>query len=120
MVEREGIDLIETQDYEAPLYYFQLRRALRLGPKKTPPCLVHLHSPTEFIVRYNEWDIAQPYYATAKQLEDYSIAAAEARLCPSHYLARQAEKHYGLADGSVQVIPYPMNDLPVLERGRES
>ncbi len=118
-MEQEGIDIIEAPDYEAPLYYFQLRRALRLGAKKTPPCLVHLHSPTEFIVRFNEWDIAQPYYATAKQLEDYSIAAADALLCPGHYLARQAERHYGLAAGSVHVIPYPMNDLPVLERSRE-
>ena len=30
LVEEEGIDIIEAQEYEAPLYYFQLRRALGL------------------------------------------------------------------------------------------
>ena len=39
LLEQEGIDVIEAQEYEAPLYYFQLRRALGLGPKKRPPCI---------------------------------------------------------------------------------
>ena len=59
LIEEKGIDLIEAQDYEAPLYYFQVRRALGLGPKRYPPCIVHLHSPMEFIARYNDWDINQ-------------------------------------------------------------
>src|SRR5262245_61139267 len=49
IVEDESIDVIEAQDYEAPLYYLQLRRALGIGPKKQPPCFVHLHSPTELV-----------------------------------------------------------------------
>ena len=32
LIEHEGIDIIEAQEYEAPLYFLQLRRALRLGP----------------------------------------------------------------------------------------
>jgi glycosyltransferase involved in cell wall biosynthesis len=116
LVEQEGIDVIEAQEYEAPLYYLQLRRALGLGPKRRPPCIVHLHSPTEFIVRYNDEDIAQPCVLTSKRYEDYSIAAADALLCPSCYLARQAEAHYGLAEGSIQVIPYPIGNSSRLER----
>jgi glycosyltransferase involved in cell wall biosynthesis len=118
LVEREGIDVIEAQEFEAPLYYFQLRRALGLGPKKQPPCLVHLHSPMELIVQHNDWEIGKPAFLTAKRLEDYSVAAADALLCPSQYLARQAEAHYGLAAGSIQVIPLPIGDNPLLERSQ--
>lgn len=120
LVEQEGIDIVEAQDYEAPLYYFQLRRALGLGPKRCPPCFVHLHSPTELIAQHNDWDLASPAVQTAKRLEDYSIAAADALLCPSRYLARQAEAHYGLTAGSVRVIPLPIGNNPVLDRDEDT
>jgi glycogen synthase len=116
LVEQEGIDVTEAQDYEAPLYYFLLRRALGLGPKRHPPCLIHLHSPTEFIVRYNDWHMAQPAFLLAKQMEDYSISAADALLCPSRFLARQAENHYELRQNSVKVIPYPLGRVAKVER----
>jgi glycogen(starch) synthase len=116
LVEEEEIDLIEAQEFEAPLYYFQLRRALGLGPKRKPPCLVHLHSPTEFIGQHNDWDLSLPSILTAKRLEDYSIAAADALLCPSQYFAHQAEIHYGLTANSIRVIPLPIGDSPLLER----
>ncbi|MEP9410703.1 MAG: glycosyltransferase [Candidatus Brocadia sp.] len=119
LVEQEGIDIIEAQEYEAPLYYFQLRRALGFGPKKYPPCIVHLHSPTEFIAQHNDWDIYLPDTLTAKRLEDYSIATADALLCPSRYLARQVESCYGLKEGAVYVIPYPMGESPLLERNKK-
>jgi glycogen synthase len=110
LVERDGIDVIEAQEWEAPLYFFQLRRALGLGPTRRPPCLVHLHSPTELIVRANRWDAARADHVTARRLEEYSIGAADALVCPSRYLARQAEAHYALAPGTVAVIPLPIGD----------
>jgi glycogen(starch) synthase len=116
LVTEEGIDLIEGQDWEAPLYYFQLRRALGLGPSRLPPCVVHLHSPTESIVLHNEWDPGRPAYLLAKRLEGHTIAAADAWLCPSRFLARTAEVRYGLSDGRVQVIPLPIGGTKVLER----
>jgi|GEM_PF-842199 len=119
LVEEAGIDVIESQEHNAPLYFFQLRRALGLGPKQHPPCIVHLHSPTEFIVRHNEWDLGYSFFRTAKRLEDFSIAAADVRLCPSQYLARQAEKHYGLEPGSVEVIRLPTGDTQRIERDQQ-
>lgn len=116
LVTEEGIDLIEGQDWEAPLYYFQLRRALGLGPSRLPPCVVHLHSPTEFIVHHNEWDPGHPAHLLAKRLEGHTVAAADAWLCPSRFLARSAEARYGLGDGRVQVIPLPIGGTKVLER----
>jgi glycosyltransferase involved in cell wall biosynthesis len=120
LVEQEGIDIIEAQEYEAPLYYLQLRRALGFGPKRCPPCVVHLHSPSEFIARHNDWDISLPDILTAKRLEDYSIAASDALLCPSRYLARQVETWHGLQEGSIFVIPYPMGDSLTLERDKNT
>jgi len=120
LIEEEGIDIVEAQEYEAPLYYLQLRRALGFGPKRHPPCIVHLHSPSEFIAQHNEWDICSPDILMARRLEEYSIAAADALLCPSRYLARQVEDHYGLKEDAVRVIPYPMGDSPALERDKNT
>jgi glycosyltransferase involved in cell wall biosynthesis len=117
LVEEQAVDVIEAQEWEAPLYYFQLRRALGLGPKTQPPCIVHLHSPAEFIFRHNEWSIGWPGYLTGKRHEDYSIGAADAWLCPSAFLAGQAEAFYGLGAGSIEVIPLPIGDFPAIERG---
>ncbi len=119
LIESEGIDLVEAQEYEAPLWFFQLRRALGLGPRRQPPCLVHLHSPTELIARHNEWRPDRPGAATAARLEAESIRGADALLCPSRFLARQAEERYGLAAGAVEVIPLPLGGGAPLERGPE-
>jgi glycosyltransferase involved in cell wall biosynthesis len=116
LVEEEDIDVVEAEDYEAPLYFFLLRRALGLGPRRKPPCFIHLHSPTEFIARHNGWDAGLPSALTATRLEHYCIAAADALLCPSAYLARQAERAYGLEPGTVTVIPLPVGDNPQVER----
>ncbi|MBX3440029.1 MAG: glycosyltransferase family 4 protein, partial [Planctomycetaceae bacterium] len=110
LIEEEGIDIIEAQEYQAPLYYFQLRRALGLGPRQRPPCLVHLHSPTEYIARHNDWDFRLPHVTPAIELENFSILAADALVCPSQFLARQIEAQHGLAAGAVQTIPYPMGE----------
>lgn len=120
IVGEDGIDIIEAQEWEAPLYYFQLRRALGLGPRFQPPCIVHLHSPTEFIVRYNDWIPDRPDYLMARRLENESIAAADALLCPSEFLARDAESRYSLPAGSVHVIPLPRGGTAVPSRSRET
>lgn len=116
LVKKAGIDVIESQEINAPLYYFQLRRALGLGPRRQPPCFIHLHSSSEQIVRFNEWDAGNLFWVTAKRLEDYSIAAADALLCPSRFLARQTEKEFGMALNSVNVIPLPIGDIALLKR----
>lgn len=89
LVEEEGIDIIESQDYLAPLYYFQLRRALGLGPKKHTSCLKHIHSTSEFIGSFNNMDKYYPWWQPVNRLESYSISSADALLCPSQYYANQ-------------------------------
>lgn len=119
LVDEVEIDVIEAQEVNAPLYFFLLRRAIGLGPKHRPPCIIHLHSSSEFVVRYNEWDAANPCWVTAKRLEDYCIGAADALLCPSQFLAHQTEDEFGFAPQTVTSIPLPIGDTPLLERSRD-
>jgi glycogen(starch) synthase len=116
LVQDERIDLIEAPEWEAPLYYFQLRRALGMGPRRQPPCLVHLHSPSELIFRHNNWDVTLADFLPLKQCEEYSVRAADALLCPSRYLALGARQLFGFTDADVSVIPYPLGDSPSLKR----
>lgn len=120
LVESEEIDVIEAQEYEAPLWFFQLRRALGMGPRRQPPCVVHLHSPTEPIAVHNEWDLSRPDVAAALRLEEQTIRAADALLCPSRFLARQAEARYGLPAESVRVIHLPLGGGRPVERSAEA
>jgi glycogen synthase len=116
LVESEGIDLIEASEWEAPLYYFQLRRALGLGPRRQPPCLIHLHSPSALIFRHNEWDRSLSDYQPLCRMEEYTVRAADGLVCPSRYLARQAERLFALTPDRVAVIPYPVGDTLRLDR----
>ena len=119
LVVEEGIDVIEAQEYEAPLYYFQLRRALGLGPDRQPPVIVHLHSPTVMIAHNNSWPVDGPSVVAASRLEEYSIRAADGLLCPSRYLAAGVRNHYELPSESIDVIPYPSIGLAKLDRDHE-
>lgn len=120
LIEAESFDTIEGEEYDAPLYYFLLRRALGLGPRQKPPVFVHFHSPTELIALNNDFDTNQPEWRTSMRLEEFCIAAADAYLCPSRYLARQVSERYNLPPGSVQVIPYPKGPTAVIERSAET
>lgn len=119
LIVEANIDVIEAQEFFAPLYYLQLRRALGLGPMRQPPCVVHLHTPSEFAVRLNDWDGGRPFWLNAKRFEDYSIAAADAWLCPSNFLARQMESELGLESNTINVIPLPIGGNPQLHRPDE-
>lgn len=120
LLDREHIDVIEAQEWEAPLYYLLARRAAGLGPKQQPPCIVHLHSPTQMIFEYNEWDQTLTDFLPLARFEEYTIRSADALLCPSHYLAKQVTDLYHLGSDRVEVIPYAMGvETPVLPRSPE-
>lgn len=116
LVDTAGIDIVEAQEYEAPAYALMLRRSVGLGPARRVPIMVHLHTPTEFVFKVNGWDQDLRDHAPVIQLERAVIRAADALLCPSRFLARIAESHYQLERGAVEVIPYPMGDIPLLVR----
>lgn len=116
LVDSEGIDLIEAQEYEAPLYPFLLRRGCGLGPRRRPPCFIHLHSPTEIIARHDDQDPFAPHYLSVARAEEYCIRAADGLLCPSALLARRAGERYALEAGRVTVVPLPSGSSGHLSR----
>ena len=116
LVEEEGIDVIEAQEWEAPLYYFLLRRSLGLGPRRQPPCIVHLHSPSIFIHHYNGPAVTPAGLPWIKRMEEFCIRSADALLCPSRSLASQAARHYRIPVDAIEVIPLPMGLLPRIDR----
>jgi glycosyltransferase involved in cell wall biosynthesis len=117
LVEREEISLIEGSEYEAPLWFLQARRAHGLGPAARPPCVVHLHSPTELIALANGVDAARAAALAQAHREEASLRAADALICPSHYLADQVTAHYRLAPAEAPgVVPYPIGDTDSLDR----
>jgi glycogen(starch) synthase len=120
LVVSEGIDVIEAQDWEAPLYYFQLRRVLGLGPASRPPCVIHIHSPTERIFAGNGWDTGVVDYRPAAAFEEFSIESADAVLCPSRFVADEVLSRYRVSPARVSVIPYPLGDVPHIERTEET
>jgi glycosyltransferase involved in cell wall biosynthesis len=114
IVEDEEIDVLEAQEYQAPLYGFQVRRALGLGPARRPPCIVHLHSPTLLIARHIGWPIQETVRGWVR-LERFTVRAADAVIAPSRELARWAEAHYRLT-APVSVVPYPLEPAAPLAR----
>ena len=118
LITTEKIDVIEGQEFEAPLHFLQYRRTYPRQQSRfaLPPICVHFHSPTEFVTKWNELDANQPYFAAMKRLEDFSIGSADGYLCPSRFLAEQMVEHYGLAGEDVTVIPYPLGDTPMITR----
>jgi glycosyltransferase involved in cell wall biosynthesis len=119
LIEEEGIDVIEAQEWEAPLYQLQLRRRLGLGPDRQPPCVVHLHSPTQMIFEHNEWDKTLVDYLPLSRFEEFTIRSADSLICPSHYLANGVSALFGLEEESVTIVRYPMGETPVLARNPE-
>jgi glycosyltransferase involved in cell wall biosynthesis len=120
LIAEEGIDVIEGQEWEAPLYHLLLRRALGFGSTRMPPCIVHLHSASAFIRRYNGAPDTPRAYPTMARMEAFCIRAADAHLCPSHYYATQAEAYFRLAADSIKVIPLPVGSIPFVERSAET
>ncbi len=112
LVETASIDVIEAQEWEAPLYFLQLRRSLGIGPARRPPIVIHLHSPTERIYAANGWDTDVVDYAECIRQEEFSIRAADALIAPSRYLADQVAERYGIDANAIQLIRYPLGDTP--------
>jgi len=119
IVASEAIDLIEAPEYEAPLLVFQLRRSLGLGPERRPPCLIHLHSPTELVARANGTSPEAASRLPVAMLERETVRAADGLVCPSEFLARQATELFGVAADAIAVIAYPLGETPRVARPHE-
>ncbi len=108
----DKIDAIEAPEYEAPLLYFQQKRAaLPPGhPWHAVPTVVHLHSPSHMIFQHDDDWLESPWVQACKAHEALSIRLADGVLSPSAFLAGQVGQWLNLSS-SVRVIPYPNGPL---------
>jgi glycosyltransferase involved in cell wall biosynthesis len=115
LIEEEAIDVIEAQEYEAPAYFLQLRRALSAPSGRRPPVLVHLHSPSDLIYRHNDYPVGHPSLVAAR-FEAYTMRAADALLSPSRFLAGQVAARLDRPVEAIEVIGYPIGSVSPLDR----
>ncbi|MFP4379837.1 MAG: glycosyltransferase [Candidatus Sumerlaeia bacterium] len=108
--EWDPIDIIEGQEYEAPLYYFlQLRLAREDFPRI--PVVTHMHSPTQ-LTKFHDEDAPQTRgNAYRKIMEKFCAAASEAVCAPSENLARWTDQWLGVPEGSTAMIRLPLQNL---------
>jgi glycogen(starch) synthase len=116
LIDHENIDVIEGQEWEAPLYYLLQRRQLGIGSERNPPVIVHLHSPTEVIFHFSGALSTPRAYMPTKRMEEFCIRAADALLCPSRYFARQCAGFYGLPQERIRVIHLPVGFMDFVDR----
>lgn len=102
-------DVIESQEYCALPYYLLQRKWLGEPVLANIPLVVNAHSP-DFIIREENEEVRYqfPHYWTGRQ-ELFCLHAADARICPSRYLASQLEERFG---GSIDVHPFPLPWTP--------
>jgi glycogen synthase len=116
LIVEEKIDLIEGSEYEGPLYYLLVRRALGLGPENPPPCLIHIHSPKELVAAANHIKLDRADLRMTVRREQFCVAAADSLLCATSDLGRWIEQRHDLAKGAVRIIPYPLGKNGFLQR----
>ena len=107
-------DLIECQEYTALSYFLMQRRLVEDDFFSKVPIVIHLHSP-DFIIRKinRESRYIFPSYWTW-QMEKSCMLAADAIICPSQYLAQQAEELMAKYQLKVKSFPLPVGKIPDL------
>ncbi len=109
----ESPDAIEAPEYEAPLLFFQQKRAALppSHPWQIVPTIVHLHSPSHMIFEHNDDPLTNPWVRARKANEALSIELAGGVVSPSAFLAAQVSEWLNFDAGRVSVIPYPIGPL---------
>ncbi len=118
LLEAAAIDVIESQEYDAPLFDF----LQRTSASDRPPVVVHLHSPTELIALHNGRESNRHDVAEMIHRETECILAADRLVSPSVWLAEWAMRRFGLDRDRIEVVPYPgpAEDFGAIERDRQT
>jgi glycosyltransferase involved in cell wall biosynthesis len=110
-----NFDLIEAPDTGA-LHWFALnhRRTcgdLAAGGPAPALWLTCIHSPTEWISRWNNNPPRTRQDHELLAMERDCISWSDALLCPSRAMAAEAAALWNLAPEQITIIPYPLGDL---------
>ncbi len=112
LIDRDGVDVVEAPDWEAPLAGLLAQDA----PTRRPAYVVHLHSSSEQVYAANDWDRGVADYESMVALESAAVLGADVLLSPSAFVADAACARHGIPRDRVTVIPYPVQARPPLDR----
>jgi glycosyltransferase involved in cell wall biosynthesis len=118
LIEEFSIDAIEAPDTGAlPWFALNARRNGRgwASAGRPVPLVTHIHSPTEWIERWNRSVEPGRRAAEIGRMEEDSARWSDALLCPSRALAAWAGPRWNRA-ATVEVVPYPLGDLEPIAR----
>lgn len=109
IVRRHQIDAIEVPDTNAYGWHLlQLARTGRRHEFAGVPVIVHVHSPSPWIARWNRSPNRWPQELARDAMEFEQLRFADAIACPSQAMADWAERFATLRPGTIEVIPYPL------------
>jgi len=113
-IEQEGApDFIEVQEYGGIGYYLLQQKWLGCKELTGVPVIVHLHTPTFEILDLDQFPSYRiPEYWVGR-MERFSILAADARICPSHFLKDRVEETITGGRGNLDIhvinLPFKMS-----------
>lgn len=106
IIEKYGIDIIETSEIEAPLYFFLTRQMMEKGFPQTP-VVTFVHGPFEDCQRYNDDLYHDPRSRYRIHLENFSMSASDGLVVASRAMADLVEKKFGPAEGRMLLCHLP-------------
>ena len=107
----DPLDLILSQDVEAPTYLFQSERFL-FNRMAEVPVVVFIHSPHRQIQYFNEESIYDRAEYHRVYYEEQSMALADGLIAASDYMKRDMMDRMGFPDEAIRVIPLPLGEVP--------
>ena len=108
------IDLVLSQEVEAPTYLLQNERLL-FHRMAEVPFVVFVHSPHRSVQFFNEDSIYDRAEYHRVYYEEQSMALADRLLAASQYQLDEVFRDLGYPTDRTAVIPYPLGRVPPLE-----
>lgn len=105
------IDVILSQDVEAPTYFLQNQRML-FNRLSDITHVVFVHSPHKKVQYYNHDPIYQRNDYHSVLFQTQSIALADGVCVASHGMRNELMAEFGLNASQISVIPLPLGELP--------
>ncbi len=100
---RGEIELVETAEWEAELYWYLKNSNERI------PTVVKLHGPMEIIRSVNRMK-RDPAFDCLANWERRMTLMADQVTCPSLHLAEEMSRRWGMEIDQIEIIPYPVDD----------